>query len=197
MGASIHPGTLRAELEEARSQNRNKSLREAVAVVVPLAGEIADLHDAGKLVYVHPSSIVRRADGLLHVSPELAMTPPVLPRDKACMAPEERSGRPGNARASVYALGCMLYELLTNEYVGPGMRRPSEVVPGLSPDLEVVLSKALVADPSHRPDDLRALAQAFHHLAPGDTIAPPPADETHLDHQGDFEVDISMSMLPP
>ncbi len=197
VGASIHPGTLRAELEEARSQNRNKSLREAVAVVVPLAGEIADLHDAGKLVYVHPSSIVRRADGLLHVSPELAMTPPVLPRDKACMAPEERSGRPGNARASVYALGCMLYELLTNEYVGPGMRRPSEVVPGLSPDLEVVLSKALVADPSHRPDDLRALAQAFHHLAPGDTIAPPPADETHLDHQGDFEVDISMSMLPP
>ncbi|MEZ4223754.1 MAG: hypothetical protein R3B13_22590 [Polyangiaceae bacterium] len=197
VGASIHPGTLRAELEESRSQGKTRTLREVVAIVVPLATETADLHDAGKLVYLHPSSIVRREDGLFHVSPELAIAPPVLPRDKACMAPEERGGRPGNARASVYALGCMMYEMLTNEYVGPGMRRPSEVVPGLPADLEVVLSKALVADPSHRPDDLRALAQAIHHLAPGDTLAPPAADETHLDHEGDFEVDVSMSMLPP
>ncbi len=197
VGASIHPGTLRAELEESRAQNRTKTLREAVAVIVPLAVEIAELHDDGKLVYVHPSSVVRREDGAYHVSPELAMTPPVLPRDKACMAPEERAGRPGNARASVYALGCMLYELVTNQHVGPGMQRPTEIVPGLPHDFEVVLSKALVGDPEHRPDDLRALAQAIHHLAPGDTLAPPPADESHLDHQGDFAVDVSMSMLPP
>lgn len=97
----------------------------------------------------------------------------------------------------MYALGAMLYELVTSETVAPGMRRPTEVNPALPADLEVILSKALVADPSHRPDDLRALAQAFHHLAPTGSIAPPAADESHLDKDGDFAVDISLSMLPP
>jgi hypothetical protein len=113
------------------------------------------------------------------------------------MAPEEREGKPGNARASVYAIGAITYELLTGMTVGPGMRRPSEVVPTLPRDLEVILAKSLVADPAHRPDDLKALAQALHHLAPTGSIAPPPADESHLDHDSNFEVDVSLSMLPP
>src|SRR5690606_39025150 len=33
--------------------------------------------------------------------------------------------------------------------------------------------------------------------APSGSIAPPPADESHLDHDGDMDVDVSLSMLPP
>jgi hypothetical protein len=56
----------------------------------------------------------------------------------------------------------------------------------------------LVSDPAHRPDDLNALAQALHHFAPPGSVAPPPpADTSHLDHDAGFEVDVSMSMLPP
>jgi len=98
----------------------------------------------------------------------------------------------------VFALGAILYELLTGLSVGPGMRRPSEVVSGLVPDFEAMLAKALVSDPAHRPDDLNALAQALHQFAPPGSVAPPPpADTSHLDHDSNFDVDVSMSMLPP
>jgi hypothetical protein len=113
------------------------------------------------------------------------------------MAPEERDGHPGNARASVFAVGAMLYELCTGNSVGPGMRRPTEVNPHLPPALDVVLSKALVGDPAHRPDDLKALAAAIHHMAPEGSIAPPSADESHLDHDENFDVDLSLSLVPP
>ena len=63
--------------------------------------------------------------------------------------------------------------------------------------MEVILGKALVTDRAHRPDDLGALAQALHNMAPSTSIPPPPADESQLDHGSDFEVDVSLSMLPP
>jgi hypothetical protein len=45
---------------------------------------------------------------------------------------------------------------------------------------------------------LNALAQALHSFAPAGSVAPPPpADTSHLDHDTGFEVDVSMSMLPP
>ncbi len=173
------------------------TLKQAVGIIVPICVEVAERHAAGETLFLHPSTVVADELGHYHVSPELAHKPPTLPRDRVCLAPEERGGQPGNARASVYAVGAILYELVTGECVGPGMRRPTEVAPTLPVALEQVLSKALVADPAHRPDDLNALAQAIHHMAPSGSIPPPEADESHLDHDEKFEVDVSMSMMPP
>jgi eukaryotic-like serine/threonine-protein kinase len=184
-------------MEEARAGGGALTLKAAVGIIVPLAVEIADRHAAGETLFVHPSSVVADDHGHFHISAELALRPPTLPRDKACLAPEERSGTPGNARASVYAIGAMFYELITGLSVGPGMRRPTEVMTTLPAETELILSKALVADPSHRPDDLFALAQAIHHLAPTGSMPPPAADESHLDHAEGFNVDISLSMMPP
>jgi eukaryotic-like serine/threonine-protein kinase len=197
VGATIVPGTLRARVEELRAQSTLLNLRQALAIIVPVAVEVAERHTRGELLYIHPSSLLADELGNYHVAPELAAKPPTLPRDKACLAPELRQRGPGNARASVYAIGAMLYELVTGLAVGPGMRRPSEVVPNLPEGLEVLLSKALVADPAHRPDDLKALAQAAYKLAPGSSVRPPLADERHLDHDENFDVDVSLSMLPP
>jgi hypothetical protein len=174
------------------------NLKQAVGIVVPLCVEVANLHRAGRRLFVHPSSLVENEYGFYGVSPDLAARPPVLPRDKACLAPEERNGQPGAARASVFAVGAILYELVTGLSVGPGMRRPSEVIASLPQNFESVLAKALVSDSAHRPDDLNALAQALHQFAPpGSVTPPPPADVSHLDHDSNFEVDLRMSMLPP
>ena len=189
--------TLRAHLDQLRSDGKTLSLHQAIAILVPLTVETAQRHAAGMRFYVHPSAIVHVQNGQYQISLEMAQQMPPTSRDRACLAPEERSGGTGNARANVYAIGALLYELITSEVVGPGMRRPSELVPGIPPVVEEILGKALVADPSHRPDDLFALAQALHHLAPTASGAPPPADETHLDHDNGFTVDVSMSMLPP
>ena len=195
VGAAISPHSLRAAMEARRARGERFSLSAAVAIAVPLATHVAAKHAAGGRLYLHPSSVVLAGD-VPTLGPD-ASRPPTLPRDRACLAPEERSGQPGDARASVFALGAILYELVTGESVGPGMRRPTDIVPELPPGLEVVLGKALVADPAHRPDDLAALASAIHGLAPSASMAPPPADESHLDAGDDFEVDIRLSMLPP
>ena len=185
-------------MEELRASGTRLSLQQAVGIVVPLCVQAAELSRSGHVVFVHPSSLLEGPAGLFRISAELAQTPPILPRDRSCLAPEARAGRPSGARSSVFSVGAILYELLTDQSVGPGMRRPSELVPGLPHTLEIVLSKALVADPAHRPDDLLALAQALHQFAaPGSVTPPPAADISHLDHDAGFDVDVSMSMLPP
>jgi hypothetical protein len=198
VGTAVAPGSLRARLEELRSRGTQLNLKQAVGIVVPLCVQLADLHRAGKKLFLHPSMLVEDQYGFYQVSPAQAMQAPILPRDKACLPPEAKAA-PGGARASVFGVGAIMYELVTGAAVGPGMRRPSEVVSGLPPDFEAVLAKALVSDAAHRPDDLNALAQALHQFAPAGSVAPPPpADTRHLD-VGDagFEVDVSMSMLPP
>jgi hypothetical protein len=198
VGTAVVPGTLRARIEELRARGTQLNLKQAVGICVPLCVQAAEFHRSGALLFLHPSSLVEDEYGFFAISPELSRNAPILPRDKACLAPEERSGRPGSSRASVFAVGAILYELLTGQSVGPGMRRPSELAGGLPQAFESVLAKALVSDPAHRPDDLLALAQALHQFAPPGTVPPPPpADTSHLDHDEHFDVDVSMSMLPP
>ncbi|MBK9263388.1 MAG: hypothetical protein IPM54_26735 [Polyangiaceae bacterium] len=162
---SITPGTLRAELEARRASSRSFSLAEALSIIVPLCSEIQQIHGDGKLLFVHPSAILftGSAASLLEDKAEVL---PTLPADIACVAPEARSGSPGDARASVFSVGAILYEMLTGGSVGPGMRRPSEAVAGLPPHFEMVLGKALVAMADSRPADLGALAQALQDMTP-------------------------------
>jgi eukaryotic-like serine/threonine-protein kinase len=193
---STPQGTLRAELDERRERGERFSMRQIVSLMVPLISDLDDLHKAGKKLFVHPSAIAYEPGGATIIE-EAAAELPSDPFDRACIAPEERQGEGGDARSSVFAVGAILYELATGKHIGPGMRRPSEVAKGVSHQFEALLAKSLVSDRSARPADLAALAQALHHCAPMASMPPPAADESHLDHDGDFEVDISLSMIPP
>jgi hypothetical protein len=194
--SSVRSSTLRDAIEQKRALGQRHTLREAIGIIVPLATRIADLHAQGLSFHVYPSAIEHGRAGS-DIDLAAAAQIPSQPRDRACLAPEERKGAAGDTRASVFSIGAILYELVTGESVGPGMKRPTEAAPGLPPQLEVVLGKALVGDPKHRPSDLAALAQALHHLSPNASVAPPPADESHLDHDAGFDVDVSLSMIPP
>ena len=60
------------------------------------------------------------------------------------MAPEQREGKPADARADIYSFGCVLYEVFTGAAPGPRRRRfPSR-------KLEKIASRCLEEDPGRR-----------------------------------------------
>src|SRR5688572_5079517 len=87
------------------------------------------------------------------------------------MAPEQRTPGAGlSPQTDLYALGVVLYELVTGQHptrVSPGgsIIPPSELAPGMNPDLENVILKALSPAPQDRPASAAAFASM---LPPGE-----------------------------
>jgi hypothetical protein len=172
-------------------------LADAIRLIVPACTDLQERHARGEHLFTHPSALCAGPDGEMRLSPPLAVRP-LDPRDRAAIAPElTAEGARPSARASVYAIGAILYESVCGVPVGPGMARPRDIDPNLPEALEHLLATALVEDPRHRPEDLAALARALQGLlplakAPAASVPPPRSGST-----GDFEIDIRLSLAPP
>ncbi len=189
--------SLREALSLRAASGERLDLETAVAQLVPLCIELAEIHAQGYGFYLHPSSITETADGRLVLAREMAAVLPSDTRDRACLAPETQPDQLNDARANVYALGAILYELLTGESVGRGMRRPGELVPGLPRTLETVLAVTLIIDAARRPDDLSALARSIDELVRPAILPPIKQSPAVSYHSQPIAVDISLSLLPP
>src|ERR1700692_877497 len=86
----------------------------------------------------------------------------------AYMAPEQREGRPADARSDIYAFGCVLYEMLT------GKRAAQERAPVEPGALEGVLETCLEKDPEDRWQSARDLKAALEMVNPGRRNDPSP-----------------------
>src|SRR5260370_1006801 len=95
----------------------------------------------------------------------------------AYVSPEQAAGKPATKRSDLYALGVVLYQMLTGRtpfqgetldllhkqrYAQP--ERPARLVPDLPPDLDNLVCQLLENDPQRRPADAHFVPRALERL---------------------------------
>src|SRR4051794_4737423 len=153
---------------------------EALDVIEPVLDALAAAHSAG-IVHrdVKPENVILTDDGrvkvadfgLARAASAGTTTSGVLMGTAAYLAPELVAGGVVGARVDVYAVGVMLFEMLTGllpftgdeplrvvyRHVHEDVPAPSSVVRGLPGPLDVLVGAATARDPELRPVDAAAL----------------------------------------
>ncbi len=192
--------------EMARAAGGN--LRSTLTLFRKLCEPLAFLHGEG---FVHgdlkPSNVVLREDGTPvlvdfglvwrfagAMSREIIDVAGVQAGTAGYMAPEQIAGELVDARADLYALGCMLYEAVTGrlpfvgaraidviqQHIGASPIPPSHLVEGVPTRLEELILRLLAKRPRERIGHSDAVVTALH--AAGADIAPArgPAPRAYL-----------------
>jgi serine/threonine protein kinase/tetratricopeptide (TPR) repeat protein len=169
---------LRGETLGARISRGPFPAREALRVAREVAKGVAHAHGQGVVhrdlkpenVFLCEDGQIKVLDfGLAHAFGQRRLdggTP-------AYMSPEQASGAPEDERADVFALGVMLYEMLSArlpfEPRRPGAPRPRRAaaieVPEL-PELGSLIERMLAAEPLKRPRDAREVLVALEQVDP-------------------------------
>jgi Flp pilus assembly protein TadD/TolB-like protein len=184
----------------ARLEQGPLAAPEARRVVLAVADALGCAHDAGVLhrdvttnnIMLEPSGRVVLLDfGLALVHEHSRLTSDgLIVGTTEYIAPEVLRGFEPDARSDVYSLGVVLYRALTGAFPFRGERReqliraalddvplpPSHACPGLPPDWDALVLRAIAREPGLRYASMRELAQELGALE--EPPATPPARES-------------------
>lgn len=168
---------------------RSISYNQAIQILLPVAHALEAAHQKGVVHRdVKPSNILLTEDGtpLLsdfgiakiledNANSEGLTTGGMAIGTPEYMAPEQWEGKPVDERVDIYALGVVLYEMITGrppykadtvpatmvQVLRDPLPRPQKWIPDLPEQVEHVLFKALAKDPQDRFSSMRLFSQAL------------------------------------
>lgn len=196
---------LRGESLDAIAGRGRASLSQAVYWGTQICAALGDAHNAGILhrdikpsnIFVTPSGVLKVLDfGVARAADPYATADRLtqtgfIVGTPSYMAPEQARGFP-EARSDLYALGCVLFELITCQlpfqapdtlgYLSAHLTQeppaPSSVTANIPPAWDEFILTLLRKDPGQRYPNAAAVAQALRDLDHGSHVAPLPASPT-------------------
>jgi len=194
------PGpTLAQELDALRAQGRTMPLPDVEQVISQVAAALDYAHGRGVIHRdLKPANLIRNAEGavvladfgIAKVTEALAHTQTgVVVGTPTYIAPEQAGGRPVTPATDIYALGVVLFELLTGRppfqrdsplavavaHLSDPPPAPSALRPHLPPALDAVVLRALAKEPAGRFASAGELAAALRQAL----RRPQPAQRIH------------------
>lgn len=165
---------LEGETIAARLKSGPLPADEALHYATQIAAALADAHESG-IVHrdLKPGNIMLTKSGAKVLDFGLATWEGddsltgsrMVMGTLAYMAPEQREGKPSDARADIYSFGRVLYEMLTGE------RAAAERKPLPSRPLEQIVARCLEADPARRWQSTAELVRALEAARVGSTTS--------------------------
>jgi serine/threonine-protein kinase len=167
---SVDGQSLRDMIDKKRSSGRGFSLKSAYNVVAHLCNGLSYAHATTVHGALSPDSVLVSSAGRVKIT-DFGVARSLRPLERTRLPvgplPPEMGGaleRPErlDARADVYSLGAILFELLVGRPPGDTFERPSSLVGGVPATLDAILERCLRTLPGERYADAQALKEALH-----------------------------------
>ncbi len=172
--------SLRELIDAKRAEGRAVTPKGAYNVVAHIANALTELHKVTVHGGLNPANIWVNKAGRVKVG-DVGLTRAIslLDRrggqpgtaDTLYTAPEVLAGTAPGPASDVYALGAILYELLTSRAPAPPLTPPSQTSADIAPAMDAVIARALKKAPEARWASVSALKDALAEAMAGPAVA--------------------------